>query len=384
MEYPSSVSSKLPKVGTTIFTVMSALAKEHNAYNLSQGFPDFEVAPKLIELVHEKMKSGWNQYAPMAGAMPLREAVAEKTERLYSAQYNPEKEITITAGGTQALYTAITALVKEEDEVIIFTPAYDCYAPAIELSGGKPIYVPLSAPTYNIDWNEVKKLINRRTRMIILNTPHNPTGTVLSAQDMMHLEAITRDNDIIILSDEVYEHIVLDGYEHQSIARYPKLAERSFIVGSFGKTFHVTGWKTGFCLAPANLMREFRKVHQYVVFAVNTPIQMALAEYLKEADNYAHITEMYQSKRDFFINALKGSRFKINPSQGTYFQLLDYSSISEDKDTDFAKQLTIEHKVASIPVSVFYHNPVHDQVLRFCFAKQEETLEKAAEILVKL
>ncbi len=384
MEYPSSLSSKLPKVSTTIFTVMSALAKEHNAYNLSQGFPDFEVSPQLIELVNQKMKSGWNQYAPMAGAMELREQVALKTEKLYSAHYNPETEITITAGGTQAIYTAVASIIREEDEVIIFTPAYDCYAPAIELCGGKPVYVPLKGPDYSIDWDEVKKLINRRTRMIVINTPHNPTGTVLSAEDMKHLEGITRDNDIIILSDEVYEHIVLDGYEHQSIARYPKLAERSFIIGSFGKSFHVTGWKTGFCLAPENLMREFRKVHQYVVFAVNTPIQMALADFLKDENNYNQIADLYQEKRDFFLEAIKGSRFKAHPSQGTYFQLLDYSEISEEKDTEFAKQLTIEHKVASIPVSVFYHNPVHDRVLRFCFAKEKETLEKAAEILNKL
>ena len=384
MQYSSSLSSKLPKVGTTIFSVMSALAKKEGAYNLSQGFPDFEVSPKLIELVNQQMRLGMNQYAPMEGAIQLREQVAIKTEKLYTAQYDPEKEITITAGGTQAIYTAITSIIREEDEVIIFTPAYDCYAPAIELSGGKPIYVPLKAPNYDIDWGEVKKLINRRTRMILINTPHNPTGTIFTAEDMKHLEAITRDNDIIILSDEVYEHITLDGYEHQSIARYPKLAERSFIVGSFGKSFHVTGWKTGFCLAPENLMKEFRKVHQYVVFAVNTPIQMALAEFLKDEENYLHISDMYQEKRDFFLNAIKGSRFTLSPSQGTYFQLLNYSAITDEKDTDFAKRLTKEHRVASIPVSVFYHNPIHDNVLRFCFAKQEETLEKAAEILVKL
>ena len=384
MQYSSSLSSKLPKVGTTIFSVMSALAKKEGAYNLSQGFPDFEVSPKLIELVNQQMRLGMNQYAPMEGAIQLREQVAIKTEKLYTAQYDPEKEITITAGGTQAIYTAITSIIREEDEVIIFTPAYDCYAPAIELSGGKPIYVPLKAPNYDIDWGEVKKLINRRTRMILINTPHNPTGTIFTAEDMKHLEAITRDNDIIILSDEVYEHITLDGYEHQSIARYPKLAERSFIVGSFGKSFHVTGWKTGFCLAPENLMKEFRKVHQYVVFAVNTPIQMALAEFLKDEENYLHISDMYQEKRDFFLNAIKSSRFTLSPSQGTYFQLLNYSAITDEKDTDFAKRLTKEHRVASIPVSVFYHNPIHDNVLRFCFAKQEETLEKAAEILVKL
>ena len=363
---------------------MSALAKEHNAYNLSQGFPDFEVSPKLIEHVHAEMRAGFNQYAPMEGAIELREQVAIKTEKLYGAHYNPEKEVTITAGGTQALYTAFTATIREEDEVILFTPAYDSYAPAIELCGGKPIYVPLEAPHYKIDWNEVKKLINRRTRMIVINTPHNPTGTIFSADDMAHLESITRDNDIIILSDEVYEHTVLDGFQHQSIARYPKLAERSFIIGSFGKTFNVTGWKVGFCLAPTNLMREFRKVHQYMVFSVNTPIQRAIAEFLKDENNYIHIPDLFQEKRDFFIRALNGSRFKVTPTQGTYFQLLNYSNISDEKDTEFAKRLTVEHKVASIPVSVFYHNPTRDQVLRFCFAKQEETLEKAAEILCRL
>ncbi|MAX81821.1 MAG: aminotransferase [Crocinitomicaceae bacterium] len=384
MEYPSNISTKLPKVSTTIFSVMSALAKEHNAYNLSQGFPDFEVSPKLIEHVHAEMRAGFNQYAPMEGAIELREQVAIKTEKLYGAHYNPEKEVTITAGGTQALYTAFTATIREEDEVILFTPAYDSYAPAIELCGGKPIYVPLEAPHYKIDWNEVKKLINRRTRMIVINTPHNPTGTIFSADDMAHLESITRDNDIIILSDEVYEHTVLDGFQHQSIARYPKLAERSFIIGSFGKTFNVTGWKVGFCLAPTNLMREFRKVHQYMVFSVNTPIQRAIAEFLKDENNYIHIPDLFQEKRDFFIRALNGSRFKVTPTQGTYFQLLNYSNISDEKDTEFAKRLTVEHKVASIPVSVFYHNPTRDQVLRFCFAKQEETLEKAADILCRL
>jgi len=363
---------------------MSSLANEHKAHNFAQGFPDFDVEPELIKLVSQAMKDGHNQYAPIGGLMELREQLAIKMERLYSAQYHPETEMTITAGGTQAIYTAITAVIKEEDEVIIFTPAYDCYAPAIELSGGKPIYVPLTYPDYKIDWSEVKKLINRRTKMILLNTPHNPTGTILTAEDMHHLEAIVRDNDIIILSDEVYEHIVLDGYEHQSIARYPKLAERSFIVGSFGKTFHVTGWKTGFCVAPENLMQEFRKVHQYVVFTVNTPVQKALAEFLKNEDNYLHVNEMYQQKRDFFNDALKTSRFKIKPSSGTYFQLLEYSNITDQKDVDFAKELTINHKVASIPVSVFYHNPIHDNVLRFCFAKKEETLEQAAEILNKI
>jgi methionine aminotransferase len=268
--------------------------------------------------------------------------------------------------------------------VIIFTPAYDCYAPTVELSGGKAIYFPLRAPNYDIDWNEVKKLITRRTRMIIINTPHNPTGQVLNAGDMQQLERITKDNEIVILSDEVYEHIIFDGHEHQSAARYPKLAERSFIVGSFGKTFHATGWKVGYCAAPENLMKEFRKVHQYNVFAVNRPVQLALADHLKDSSNYLEVSEMYQEKRNVFVSSLRGSRFKINRSAGTYFQLLDYSEITDEKDTDFSVRLTKEHGVASIPVSVFYNNPVHDNMLRFCFAKEEETLKRAAEILVKL
>ncbi|MDR9397497.1 MAG: methionine aminotransferase [Salibacter sp.] len=384
MKYPESLSSKLPKVSTTIFTVMSQLAKEHNAINLSQGFPDFPVAESLVDKVYEYMKKGFNQYAPMQGEMALREAVAEKMENMYSQPYNPDTEITITAGGTEAIFSAITSLIKEEDEVIIFTPAYDCYAPTVELSGGKAIYFPLRAPNYDIDWNEVKKLITRRTRMIIINTPHNPTGQVLSAGDMQQLERITKDNEIVILSDEVYEHIIFDGYEHQSVARYPKLAERSFIVGSFGKTFHATGWKVGYCAAPENLMKEFRKVHQYNIFAVNRPVQLALADHLKDPSNYLEVSEMYQEKRNVFVSSLRGSRFKINRSAGTYFQLLDYSEITDEKDTDFSVRLTKEHGVASIPVSVFYNNPVHDNMLRFCFAKEEETLKRAAEILVKL
>lgn len=381
MNYPEPIFSKLPNIGTTIFSVMSQLAAEENAINLSQGFPDFEVSEELIRLVYDQMKSGFNQYAPMQGDMGLREQLVSKTYKLYGQVYDPETEITITAGGTQAIYTAITALLHEEDEVVVFTPAYDCYIPAIELTGANPVFIELHAPNYSIDWEEVKKMINHRTKMIIMNSPHNPSGTIWSQADMQELERIVKDTGIIILSDEVYQHIVFDGKEHQSIARYPGLAERSFLIGSFGKTFHITGWKVGYTMAPKELMKEFNKVHQFVTFAVNHPVQKALAEYLKAESNYLDIADMYQSKRDLFIDALTGSRFKIKPSEGTYFQLLDYSNITDDIDTKYAQELTRNNKVASIPISVFYKNISPDRMLRFCFAKQDETLLKAAEIL---
>jgi methionine aminotransferase len=380
-KYKNHINSKLPKLGTTIFSVMSALANEHKAINLSQGFPNFDVSPKLIELTSEAMRSGKNQYAPMPGVKELREVVCEKVEALYGTAYDPETEITVTSGATQAIYTAITATVREGDEVVIFTPAYDCYEPAIELNGGKAVYVKLKAPTYGIDWDEVKKVVNRKTRMIIINTPHNPTGATISASDMQQLEKLTRSTDILVLSDEVYEHIIFDGATHQSAALYPGLAERSFIVASFGKTFHATGWKMGYCLAPAALMAEFRKSHQFIVFTVNTPVQYAMAEYLKDSDTYTGLPSFYQEKRDYFVNLIKDSRFTVEPAAGTYFQLLGYKDISEEADTAFAKRLTIEKGIASIPVSVFYHQMVDDKVLRFCFAKDNETLEKAAEII---
>jgi methionine aminotransferase len=382
--YPNVIASKLPAVGTTIFTVMSKLANEHNAINLSQGFPDFHASEELVELVYKYMKQGLNQYAPMPGVMALREAIAKKTEELYSAKYDPETEITVTSGATQAIFTAIAAIVREGDEVIIFEPAYDCYQPAIELNGGKTIYMQLKAPNYNIAWDEVKKVINHRTKMIIINTPHNPTGSILSANDMAKLEKLTKNTDIVILSDEVYEHIIFDGYEHQSVMRYPKLAERSFVISSFGKTFHTTGWKMGYCIAPKNLMAEFRKVHQFLVFASNTPMQYAIAEYLENKKNYTDLNKFYQKKRDHFIKLIKGSKFSFEPASGTYFQLLRYEGISKEKDIDYAIRLIKEFGIASIPISVFYHKPVDDHVLRFCFAKKEETLEKAAAILKKI
>lgn len=382
--YPNSFPSKLPTAGTSIFAVMSGLARETGAINLSQGFPGFDCPPDLISLVEQQLRNGNNQYAPMQGVPALREEIARKTEELYSAQYDPETEITVTAGATQALFTAVSALVRESDEVIIIEPAYDSYAPAVELAGGKPVFFQLHPATCKVNWNEFRKLINPRTRMIIINTPHNPTGSILSAADMQQLEKLTRNTDIVILSDEVYEHIIFNGYEHQSVARFPQLAARSVIVCSFGKTYHTTGWKIGYCLAPANLMKEFRKVHQFLVFSVNTPLQHAYAEFLKRKEFYNGLPAFYQEKRDFFANLFQGSRFRIEPSSGTYFQLLDYSVISNEKDVDFARRLTVENGVASIPVSVFYHKAVDNKMLRFCFAKNNDELERAAEKLIGL
>lgn len=383
-QYNGNVHSKLPNVGTTIFTVMSALANQYNAINLSQGFPNFECSPELVSLVDQYMKKGMNQYAPMQGIMPLRETIAAKMNELYKADYNPETEINLTAGGTEAIYAAITAVVQEGDEVILFEPAYDCYVPAIELNGGIPVYLQLKAPNYTIDWDEVKKRVNQRTRMIMLNTPQNPTGAVMTEADMKELEKITNGTDIIILSDEVYEHIIFDGHKHQSVCLFPKLAERSFVVFSFGKTYHTTGWKMGYVLAPARLMTEFRRVHQFIVFTVNTPLQYALNDYMKNKDAYMQLGAFYQEKRDYFIKLIKGSKFKCTPASGSYFQMLDYSGITQEKDTEYAIRLTKEIGVASVPTSVFYHDPIDNKLLRFCFAKTNETLERAAEKLMKV
>jgi methionine aminotransferase len=375
----NSIESKLPHVGTTIFTIMSGLANETGAINLSQGFPSFEVSRELIELYHQAMMNNHNQYAPMPGLLSLREELSKKTEKVHGAYYNPESEITITAGGTQALYTAITAFVNKGDEVIIFEPAYDSYKPAIELAGGVVKPYSLTPPDYRINWEEVKQMITSKTKMIMINTPHNPSGTILSAYDLEQLDAITRDTNIIILSDEVYEHIIFDGEIHQSVARFENLKNRSMIVYSFGKTFHATGWKTGYCLAPEYLMKEFRKVHQFLVFSVNTPLQVALAAYLKNEEHYLNLPSFYQAKRDYFLSLIEGCSFTFTPCKGSYFQLLDYSSFSNEKDTDLAIRLTKEFGIASIPVSVFYSSPVDTKMLRFCFAKDNETLEKAAE-----
>lgn len=380
-DFKGIVKSKLPKAGTTIFAIMSGLATEYNAINLSQGFPGFAVSDELIDLVHQKMKAGFNQYAPMPGILPLRERISEKMQDLYSAKYNPETEITVTAGGTQAIYTAITSVIKEGDEVIVFEPAYDSYVPSIELCGGIPVCLHLKAPDYHIDWNEVKKVVTQKTRMIMINSPHNPTGAILTAKDMHQLEKITHNTDIIVLSDEVYEHIIFDGYEHQSVARYPKLADRSFIVFSFGKTYHATGWKMGYILAPQKLMTEFRRVHQFNVFSVNTPLQHALAEYMNEKKHYLQLADFYSRKRDYFLELMKGSRFKPLSCSGSYFQLMDYSKISDEKDVDFAKRITKEFGVASIPVSAFYNRPPDQKLVRFCFAKEDDMLKAAAEKL---
>jgi methionine transaminase len=381
---PINIQSKLPKVGVTVFTQMSKLAEEHNAINLSQGFPNFNCSEELLSLVEKHLKKGHNQYAPMPGLMHLREAIAAKTEELYGAKYNPETEITITSGATQAIYTAISAIIKQDDEVIIFTPAYDCYAPAVTLSGGRAVYVELKAPSYEPDWNTVKKMINHRTRMIIINTPHNPTGSIFKEKDMQKLQKLVKGTDIIILSDEVYEHIIFDKESHLSVCRYPDLAERSFVVSSFGKTYHTTGWKIGYILAPEILSAEFRKCHQYIVFSANTPIQHALSEYLQKKDAYLELNNFYQKKRDYFLSLIAGSKFKFKAAPGTYFQLLDYSGLTDKKDTDYAIELTKKHKIASVPVSVFYNTAVDNKVLRFCFAKNDETIEKAAEILCKI
>ncbi len=381
MQTPISTQSKLPNVGTSIFSVMSQKALEHNALNVSQGFPDFEVSSELIDLVNHYMRTGQNQYAPMPGLPQLRNKISEKIEMLHTAIYNPETEITITAGATQALASAITAFVREDDEVILFEPAYDSYEPMVRLNGGQPVFVKLKYPDYRIEWEEVKKVISSRTRMIILNTPHNPTGMVMSDEDMKTLERLIQGTRILLLSDEVYEHIVFDKRPHLSAARYPKLAERAIIISSFGKTYHTTGWKIGYAVAPEALMKEFRRIHQFQVFTVNTPIQYALAEYINQKEKYLYLSDFYEERRDFFLNLMQGSRFDILPTQGTYFQLIGYKSISEEKDLDFTEKLVAINKIATIPVSVFYHDKSDDKVLRICFAKTNKVLEKAAEIL---
>jgi methionine aminotransferase len=380
-QYRNLVKSKLPQVGTTIFSIMSALAAEHQAINLAQGFPDFSCSPDLVKLVNEAMKKGHNQYAPMPGVLALREQIAQKTFELYSASYDPATEITVVPGGTLALYAAISAIVREGDEVIIIEPCYDSYIPAILMNGGIPVFASYKMPDYRLDFNELKKLLNSKTRMIIINSPNNPTGTVFSAGDMQKLQKMVENSEIIILSDEVYEHIIFDGYEHQSVARFPKLAERSFIVSSFGKTFHTTGWKMGYCLAPAILMTEFRKVYQFMAFSANTPIQYALTEYLKRKDEYLQLGAFYQEKRDYFRKLMADTRFKLLPCNGSYFQCASYDTITKEKDKDYAIRLTKEAGVAAIPVSAFYHKEEDNHILRFCFAKTKETLEKAAERL---
>jgi len=378
------LTSKLPDTGITIFSRMSALANAHGAINLSQGFPDFEISSDLIEKVHQYMRAGRNQYAPMQGVAVLRERIAEKVYRLYQAEYDPDSEITITSGATEAIFDAITAVVHPGDEVIVFEPAYDSYVPAIQLCAGVPVFVKLHHPDYHINWDEVAGAVNSKTRLIILNSPHNPTGAVLTGKDIAALIGLVRNTDIFILSDEVYEHIVFDGRVHESMCRHPELLQRSFVVCSFGKMVHATGWKTGYCLAPKPLSQEFQKIHQFVTFASNTPVQYALADFISMPDAYLGLSAFYQDKRDFFRSLISGSQFKILPCRGSYFQLLDYSNLSDEPDEAFAKRLTTEYGVAAIPPSVFYQGKEDHRVLRFCFAKTSQTLEAAAERLCRI
>ena len=377
-------SSKLPNVASSIFSVMGQMANDYKAINLSQGFPNFPSDPALIALVDQAMNAGFNQYAPMAGDFALRMEISKKIESLYHHFYNPETEITITAGATQAIFTIIAAFIGQEDEVIIFTPAYDCYAPTVSLFGGKVVPVQLKSPHYLPDWEEVKDKVSSKTKMIIINSPHNPSGMLFSKEDILELQDLAEENDLLVLSDEVYEHIVFDGNSHQSVSRFPQLASRSFITASFGKTFHNTGWKMGYCTAPEHLMKEFQKVHQFNVFCVNHPIQKALATYLKDSENYLKLSDFYQQKRDFFLHLIEGSKFGTIPAKGTYFQMLDFSQISDLNDIDFAETLLKKHKVATIPTSVFNVGKKDYKQIRVCFAKTDETLAKAAEILRNL
>ena len=374
--------SRLPGVGTTIFSVMSKLATECGAINLSQGFPDFAPPVRLLELVTYHMTTGANQYALMAGALPLREAIAEKVSRLYGADYDVESEITVTAGATQAIFSAIAATVRPGDEVLVFAPVYDSYIPAVELNGGKVVVSTLRHPDYRPNWAEVRALITPRTRLIVVNSPHNPSGSVWTVEDMRSLEALVRDTGIMIVSDEVYEHMVFDGARHESVLRYPGLAERSFMVSSFGKTYHITGWKIAYCLAPRALMAEFRKAHQFIVFAVNHPMQLALADFMREAPEFAdQLAAFYQTKRDTLRQQFADSRFRLLPCAGTYFQLAEYGAIDDRPDGEFVRWLTREQGVAAIPVSAFNPDGTDARVIRFCFAKSEATLAAAGERL---
>ncbi|MGV3586515.1 MAG: methionine aminotransferase [Adhaeribacter sp.] len=376
--------SKLPQVGTSIFSVMSQLAQVHEAINLSQGFPDFSCPAELAELVGSYTRNGFNQYAPMVGVAKLRENISQKTNLLYGVQPNPETEITVTSGATEALFCAIAAVVRPGDEVLVIEPAYDSYVPAILLNGGQPVFIPLSFPDYQIDWDLVKSHITPKTRVLLLNSPHNPTGATLSAEDLDNLSDIIRDTNIFLIGDEVYEHMVYDGQLHQSLLRRSELFSRSFIISSFGKTYHATGWKVGYCVAPPVLTQEFRKIHQYLTFSTITPVQYALADYLENTEHYLNLPAFYEQKRNLFCQLMASSRFEIIPSAGTYFQLAHYKNITNEPDVAFAKRLTQEIGVAAIPVSVFYHNQQDNKVLRFCFAKNETTLRQAAEKLCVL
>lgn len=380
-----AVDSKLPEVGTTIFTVMSRLATEHGAINLAQGFPDFDGPPALLERVTHYLNHGFNQYAPMAGVEALRERIAEKVLRLYGLAASAELEITVTAGATEAIFCAITALVRSGDEVILFDPVYDSYEPAVELCGGAARHLVLKEPDYRPDWDEVAAAVTQRTRLIIVNSPHNPTGAVWTAEDVDRLATIVERHGLYVVSDEVYEHIVFDGRRHESLLRRPELYARTLVVSSFGKTCHATGWKIGYCVAPPELTTELRRIHQYVTFTANSFVQHGLADFMAQAPDHAtSLAAFYQAKRDRFCTLLEGSRFCITPAAGTYFQLLDYGAISAERDVDLARRMTIERGVAAIPVSVFYARPPESRALRFCFAKDDATLAAAAEILCRL
>ncbi|MDE3144176.1 MAG: aminotransferase class I/II-fold pyridoxal phosphate-dependent enzyme [Bacteroidota bacterium] len=378
------IHSKLPTVGTTIFTVMSSLAVEHKAVNLGQGFPDFMMSEELIALVNAAMKNGFNQYAHMNGLPLLRERLAEKIFKLYETKINADTQITITPGGTYAIYTALTTVLQPGDEVIVFEPAYDSYIPNIEINGAKPILISLQYPDYSIPWDEVKSKVNERTRMIMINTPHNPTGAVLSENDIEQLRSIVANTNILILSDEVYEHLIFDAIKHQSILCYPDLLERSFVCFSFGKTYHCTGWKLGYCISSPELMKEFRKVHQFNCFSCDTPKQIALTEFLKNEEAYLSLGSFMQTKRDFFRELMKATPFRLIPSHGSYFECYSYAGFSDENDFDLAVRLTKENAVTAIPLSSFYKNKTDNKVLRFCFAKKEETLEKAVTKLIHI
>jgi methionine aminotransferase len=381
MSVDVKLRSKLPSVGTTIFTVMSRLASDLGAINLSQGFPDFDCDPELVEAVARHMRAGRNQYAPMQGVPALREAIAGKYEEFHGRRYDPETEVTVTSGGTEAIFDAVAAVLHPGDEAIVLEPCYDSYIPAIELSGGVPVVVPLTYPDYNVDWTAVRAAVTSKTRLLIINTPHNPAGAVLSSADVQELIALVKGTDLVIVSDEVYEHIIFDGVQHESMARHPELAARSFVVGSFGKTYHTTGWKIGYAVAPAELTTEFRKVHQFVTFSTITPVQYALADFLSARRGLRELSPFFQRKRDLFLELMHGSRFRPLKSRGSYFQLMDYSAITSEHDADFAIRLTRERGVASIPTSPFLSRSPAPPVLRFCFAKKDETLERAAERL---
>ena len=378
------MTSKLPRVGTTIFTVMSSLAAELGAVNLGQGFPDYPMSAELIALVDKAMRDGYNQYAHMNGLRSLREVLADKIKALYGTAVDPDTQITITPGGTYAIYTALTTILRPGDEVIVFEPAYDSYIPNIEINGSVPVRIELRLPDYHIDWDEVRQKITPRTRMILLNTPHNPTGSILRPEDIQQLRDLVKDTDILIHSDEVYEHLVFDGLPHCSILRYPDLLQRSFVSFSFGKVYHCTGWKLGYSVSSPDLMNEFRKVHQFNCFSCHTPTQVALTEYLQNPDTYRRLAGFMQAKRDHFAKLMKTTRFTPLPSYGSFFQLYKYDRISDEPDKDFVLRMTKEYGVASIPVSVFYQDNTDHRVIRFCFAKKEETLERAAERLIKI